>query len=792
MGINWYRAIFNFIVLDLLAVVSAVLERSHPCFGPQVQVERKDSLHSSTIPRENVSSVDIAVAPIIVKCINKRPEQLKELVKDLHIELKFDDDNGKLICSSTIYTKAGWKEKATTTIGSYVESNYISTPDQWVPKDALPELYGHLSNQKGLEFEVSKDGTNLKIGGEKKVVQSFEVTLKDIFDRYTVDTADVKFNRDPETFHFLTQVKLPQISSQLTQIQISKDPHIPSLTLRGMKKDVIEFRSELQKLGVHAKVTLELQPHILNYLYTQDGQCQLQNHLSQAKVQAALYVTSRGVPTLLCESVHMDAVKSVATYLATVLSAAQHKMPLSFESEQENYLQLCQTYEKQHHVKISHARNVLVIAGMKPGVDSCSTELYKYILNSCTVEECIAIERGELRLLLSHVKAKWDTIAKNCETSEFVVELTVPQLQPNDDESISKVQLRGERDCVKKISLQVSKLQGSICKQSEVIEQADIEFLTSEKARTYLDGIEFRERVVIEVTVPMSNPTPALAHAIDTKHFLKCQAKLSEMTNFYLYIGDITEFSGADVIVNAANIELKHIGGVALALLKKGGPIIQEESTRYVRSHGNLKPGDAWLTTKVGNLSCKALVHVVGPKWSGNNDRRECHILEDACMQALQKSSREQNCRSIAFPTVSAGVYGFPIDKCAMCMVKTILKFSKTPSNLKDIIIVIHTSKSRDADLFISALKQHLPPDSSIQVNDEPTYMAQKHSTVSKAASMPTGTSKSAKKKKSTKKSGSILPSGAVSKVPPGVLDCIKLVKGSLLSVTVSDSYICI
>ena len=155
----------NFIVLEFLAVVSAILERSHPCFGQQVQVERKDSLHSSTVPRENISSVDIAVVPTIVKCISKYPEQLKELVKELHLELKFDDDNGKIICSSTIYTKAGWKEKATTTVGSYIESNYISTPDQWVPKDALPELYGHLSNQKGLEFEVSKDCTNLKIGG---------------------------------------------------------------------------------------------------------------------------------------------------------------------------------------------------------------------------------------------------------------------------------------------------------------------------------------------------------------------------------------------------------------------------------------------------------------------------------------------------------------------------------------------------------------------------------------------------------------------------------------------------
>ena len=78
--------------------------------------------------------------------------------------------------------------------------------------------------------------------------------------------------------------------------------------------------------------------------------------------------------------------------------------------------------------------------------------------------------------------------------------------------------------------------------------------------------------------------------------------------------GDITEFR-ADVIVNAANEELKHIGGVADSVLKKGGQVIQQESDRYVRSHGSLKPGEIWLSHVVGNLSCSALIHAVGPRW---------------------------------------------------------------------------------------------------------------------------------------------------------------------------------
>ena len=762
-------------------MVSAVLERSHPSLGPHVTFERIDCFRSSTILRENISSVDIVVDPVIVKCISKHPELLKELVKDLHIELKFDDDSGKVVCSSTTRTIAGWKEKATTSIGSYIDSNYICISDQWVPKEAVQEVCGHLLNKKGLEFEFSKDGTTLKVGGEEKVVKTFKVTLKDIFDRYTVDTVDVRFDQNPEMFHFLTQVKLPQMSSQLTHIQISKDPHIPSLTLQGTKKDVAQFQSELQKIGIHSKVNIELQPHIASYVCTQDGQLQLQNLLSQANVQATPYITSQGIQTLLCESAHMKSVKRIVTNLATVMGVAERKIPSSFEIEQEDYLQLCQTYEKRYHVKICHALNVLIVAGMKSGVDRCITELYKFILNKCTVEEDISIERGELRLLLSHMKAKWETILKNCESSEFAVTLSVPQLRPNDDDPISVIQLRGERDCVKDLFLQISNIKETICKQSVVIKQADTNFLTSERARTYLDGIEARQHVIIEIAVPVSTSTST---TVGTKFYLKCTAKLTEKTNFYLYIGDISEFNGADVIVNAANIELKHAGGVAFALSKKGGPIIQEESTLYIKSHGNLKPGDAWLTTKVGSLPCRALVHAVGPKWSSNS-RRDSRILEDAYLQALQKSSEAQNYRSIAFPAISTGEFGFPIDKCAMCMVNAMLEFSQMRSNLKDINFIIHTSKSADAEYFISTLKKHLPSN-SIHVNDEQASMAHKHSAVSKAESMPASTSKPAKKRQSMNKSGSTLPSAAIPKVPPGVLDCIKLTKGSLVNVTVS------
>ena len=760
-----------------------MLERSHSSFGTHIKIERNDPFHTPAVPSVNTSSVGTSVDPIVLKYLSKRPELIHKLVKELHVTLEFDDGGGKIVCSSTKCTKAGWKKIAKRSITSYIDSTYTLS-NILVPKDALPELNGHLSSLKDLEFSFSKDGTVLQVGGEKKVVHDFEITLKEMFDRYTVETVSVGFTQNPADFQFLVQVKLPELRSQVPQIQITEDPHVLSLKLRGTKKEIGKFQEMLPKLYAHSQVNVEVPSHVASYMGTADGQLQLKCILKKENIQVAVYFGPQRQPVLLFDSVHLSSVKKIKTRLNEMVSFSERRVPSSFEVKQEKYVQLRQKFEKEHHVQVSHSSNVLVVAGIKSGVAVVMTELFKFIEESCTVDECISLERGELRLLLSHMRSKWEEITKKAMTSDFTVTLSVPELQKNDDDPVSKIQLHGERDCVKEVSDKITQLKRAICKRSEVIEQADTSFLASENARTYLDGIEAREKVIIEVMLPESNSEIVLTD--NGKYSLKCTAKLTKKRRIYIFIGDICDFDIADVIVNAANIELKHIGGVAYALAKKGGAIINKASKQFIKKHGKLETGNAWLTTEVGNLPCKALVHAVGPVWSGKHDR-DALLLESACMQALQKSSLGQGYKSIAFPAISTGVYGFPIDKCAQCMIKSMIKFSDsdTPSDIENIHFVIHPSKSADIKHFISALKHSLPTD-SVSVNDE-LSQATKHEATTKVSSIPRGTSQFKKGEPAIKKNSSVSKGAAIPNIPPGVLNCIKLVKGSLLDVQVSN-----
>jgi O-acetyl-ADP-ribose deacetylase (regulator of RNase III) len=119
--------------------------------------------------------------------------------------------------------------------------------------------------------------------------------------------------------------------------------------------------------------------------------------------------------------------------------------------------------------------------------------------------------------------------------------------------------------------------------------------------------------------------------------------------------GDITE-RNVDVIVDAANSYLKHGAGVAGAIVRKGGSIIQQESDKI----GYVEVGSAVITTS-GKLPCSAVIHAVGPRMGqGDEDKK----LRKAVRSSL-KLAADKGFKSISMPAISSGIFGFPKDRCA-------------------------------------------------------------------------------------------------------------------------------
>ncbi|MEW6162275.1 MAG: macro domain-containing protein [Nitrospirota bacterium] len=141
--------------------------------------------------------------------------------------------------------------------------------------------------------------------------------------------------------------------------------------------------------------------------------------------------------------------------------------------------------------------------------------------------------------------------------------------------------------------------------------------------------------------------------------------------------GDITE-RDVDAIVNAANSWLQHGGGVAGAIVRKGGQIIQEESNKI----GYTPVGTA-VITGAGKLPAKFVIHAVGPRMGeGDEDNK----LESAILNSLMLAS-ERGLKSISIPAISSGIFGFPKDRCAEILVKEAVNYTeKDPESSLELI----------------------------------------------------------------------------------------------------------
>jgi O-acetyl-ADP-ribose deacetylase len=129
--------------------------------------------------------------------------------------------------------------------------------------------------------------------------------------------------------------------------------------------------------------------------------------------------------------------------------------------------------------------------------------------------------------------------------------------------------------------------------------------------------------------------------------------------------GDITD-QNVDVVVNPANSYLQHGGGVAAAIVRKGGRVIQTESDKI-----GFVPVGLSVITLSGNLPCKAIIHTVGPKMGEGNEDFKLSKSIQSCLSLASDNSY----KSISIPAISSGIFGFPKDRCANILLDECIKF---------------------------------------------------------------------------------------------------------------------
>lgn len=174
--------------------------------------------------------------------------------------------------------------------------------------------------------------------------------------------------------------------------------------------------------------------------------------------------------------------------------------------------------------------------------------------------------------------------------------------------------------------------------------------------------------------------------APERRHFM--EFKIGQ-TVFFLEEGDITG-QETEAIVNAANSRLAGGGGVDGAIHRAGGPAIMEECRRI----GSCPAGQAVITTG-GNLKAKYVIHTVGPVYQGGN-RGEARLLASAYHESL-KLAHTKGIRSVAFPSLSTGAYGYPLEEAARIAVKTVADYIRKNPVFDRVGFVLFGKEAYDA-----------------------------------------------------------------------------------------------
>lgn len=171
-------------------------------------------------------------------------------------------------------------------------------------------------------------------------------------------------------------------------------------------------------------------------------------------------------------------------------------------------------------------------------------------------------------------------------------------------------------------------------------------------------------------------------------------------TRLRLLQGDIT-LEQVDAIVNAANSSLMGGGGVDGAIHQAGGPDILADCKRIVQQRGRLPAGQAVITTG-GRLPARFVIHTVGPVWHGGGSG-EAETLASAYRESLALALKE-GLRTVSFPSISTGVYSYPVDLAARVALSEVLSILERSTGLEEVRFVLFDRRAAEA--YATALQE--------------------------------------------------------------------------------------
>ena len=676
----------------------------------------------------------IEVPKHFIMCLKNQQEQLEAQLKVYHAVMHVYKEKNEVTiipCQGNERIK-DWQSLCENVIKIYLET--LKTETVSIPldkKDLMrPLIDTTLQTEKSLNIEYVEERSLVIIAGKQNEVNRVRKQLEDAYKSIINETIPIKDNK-----HFLfINVKIDELLSSHPEVKATIISDMQSVTVLGFRDKCDDFIDDLTKLKSKMQPVQVLVTSVFTHFLSQQvGKDLLQYYLQEFQSEVATYFDTEGNLFILGTS-GSSAANDLAAKIQNSLCYTHVPYPVFFQKSIEGaaWTALSASLERKHLIQICVLKNKIEIIGDSHMSSLAKKEIEQIIETECWSERCFQLCNAQWRCINTHLGKKWKRLEQKLK-KEKKIQLMLPSI--NDKELC--IVIKGDKDIVALLEKEVKTfltLVVSSPNSIKQIRQGVVKYFCSEKGRAAVKLIESQQRSCVQIDVKdnfqkpfnpqcskMCSSTAVLearqsSAQIDKKETRPmiiasnmsqcskvCSGTTREGKTVTVYHGDITTLS-ADVIVNVTNTNLKHTGGVALAIANKGGSCIQQDSDAYLQTVSAINEGDVIFTTNIGNLLCKSLIHVVSPTWRGGT-ANERSILSSACFKALDVAAAK-SFQTVLLPVIGSGKYGFPVGICAKIMIETIVKYSQTnPSaSIKEISFV--TFYQHEVNEFFEEMKQ--------------------------------------------------------------------------------------
>ncbi|CAJ0952838.1 unnamed protein product [Ranitomeya imitator] len=492
-----------------------------------------------------------------------------------------------------------------------------------------------------------------------------------------------------------------KILADVPELGMEYDPSTHNVRLTGLREEVLQAKCEIMSARQQLKSKyIQLDPYVHQFLMFADNDevscllfarhkinaliemeenlVQLTGHSKKDMMDAEQQINRE----LICQRIPVAAKKILES---PEWRSLQSHLQESFNSE------MCTVMIQAFP---SGAENDVVLAGMSTNVHKSYKAIHEFVEHNTPMQlNFQAKSMAVMKFIMEEKKYVLDSLKQS------TVSVAIRHRNIN---------LSGTKSCVEEAASVVQNLLSSVHHNTLHIDKPGAKKFFLSHEELYVTTAKNKHKCVIYLQKDEEEDDLPNESAPNVALY---QMQLPQGATLSVYKGDLCRHI-VDVIVNAANEDLKHVGGLAMALLTAAGPKLQEASDRIVRQRGRLFPGDA-VITEAGNLPCKQVIHTVGPRWNSTSPQRGQDGLQEAIRKSLLLAAKHGH-KSIAIPAVSSGIFGFPTDVSAQSIVDAIKEFVEgegSSSSITNINLV--DTKDETISAFTECLKRQFGDGSS-------------------------------------------------------------------------------